>query len=47
MDLIYMGSRKTQDLLSKLGVWDHETGYKGRGDEGMLLKHIYGGQRTP
>ena len=33
-DRIYMESRKGQDLLSKLGAWDHGRGEKGRGKEG-------------
>ena len=32
MDLIYMGSRIRQDLLSKLGACDHGRGLKGRGE---------------
>ena len=35
IDLIYMGSRKTQDLLSKLEAWGPwERGLKGRGETG-------------
>ena len=34
IDLIYMGSRKKQDLLSKLGAWGpRERIDKGRGEE--------------
>ena len=32
MDLIYMGSRKRQDLLSKLGAWGPWERVKGEGE---------------
>ena len=35
MDLLYMGSRKRQDLLSKLGAWGPwERVEEGRGEAG-------------
>ena len=45
MELIYMGSRKRQDLLSKLEVWGsweraEEAGEKGRRAEKKLNKNI-------
>ena len=32
INLIYMGSRKIQDLLRKLGAWDHERWLKRVGE---------------
>ena len=42
MDLIYMGSRKRQDLLSKLGAWGlcEKVEGVGRGKEGSGEKYV-------
>ena len=44
MVLIYMGSRKRQDLLSKLGPWGpwERVEREGRGREGSGEKYIAG-----
>ena len=40
IDLIYMGSRKRQDLLSKLKVWGSQERAEGGEEEGSGVKYI-------
>lgn len=41
MDLIYIGSRKRQDLLGKLGVWGLLGGQKGKWERKEGNREIY------
>ena len=45
-DLIYMGSRKRQDLLSKLGVWGSWKRVEGEQRKGMKKRKIYSSIKT-
>ena len=46
MNLIDMGSRKRQDLLSKLGPWGFWERVEGEGEEGRKVEKIYSSIKT-